>query len=577
MKDNKSLIRSLFLSMLCLLLVVGSGTFAVAQQVSRIVAVSIGEVNGSAEILLKRDAGKGKGEAQLLSQAWKPVAPQISINPGDQLRTNADSSLKLNLNDGTVLTLAENSMLQVESLQSARENQPRTAEFRLENGTVSTVQTAKTLGQTVQIIRTNNGSVDTRLGEVEITKISDEYAKVAAALPEGSPWPFVAQRSKNKDVTIVRLIRGTAQVQATGQGDMVTDSMLMPDSCIAEDGVKFTLRAPKTQVKIAKLPDINGFELSSAEPFQMLVATEGSANSVKLFNRKGVANVDIEGISVAEQDENSTLKLLLNSILTVGVKASEMTVSLACSQDESEGLDFKVLGADGGVNMVRDSLGGGRDQNPSRGAVSAVPTKTPLVRTPTPTPTVVWEEETPGGKPTPTPTPTTPDTSQPGGSTTSIECGSPITHTFPRNPMIVLNPAGITGLQAPLMQVGTTGACGTGGTPVTIQFAFANYLPQIMPGRLSLFITDPSWSPIAPGFYSVIQPVGVVQVLDYTYTNNTQLETGHISYQFCFNPNPSQPGLYFYVYIYDRCGNQSNRMRCSADIATPASLTCQTP
>jgi len=572
MKDTKSLILLCFLSMLCLLLLIGSGTFAAAQQVSRVIAVSIGEVNGSAEILLKRDAQKGKENAQILSQAWKPAVPQLSLNPGDQLRTNSGASLKLNLNDGTILTLAENTLLAVENLQSARENQPRTAEFRLENGTVSTAQTAKTLGQTVQIIRTTNGSIDTRLGEVEITKIPHEYEKVAAVLPEGTVWPFVVQNSGPKDRTFVRLARGTAQVQASGQGDIVTNSLVLSNSCIAEDGVQFTLSAPKTQVKIAKLPDINGFELSAAEPFQLLVATEGEANKVKLFNRKGTAEVDIEGISIAEQDENSTLNLLLDSLLTIGVKASEMTVSLACTQDKSEGLDFKVLGADGGVYMVRDSLGGGRDQSLSRGSVGVVPTKTPIVRTPTPT--IPTGEEIPSptrtpGRRTPTPTPTATPTVPSGPQPTPAPTKIPVTHTFPRNPRIIRGDGDDSELNAPEIEV--DGTCGIGGTKMIITMGFHNYLPQIMPGRLSSYITDSTWRPVAPAFHRVIEGQDV-KVLDYTYTNDTQLETGYIRYSFCYN-NP--PNLYFYVYIYDREGNRSNRLSCSTDVsAASPELTC---
>lgn len=570
MKENKSLIPLCVLSILCLLLAVGNGTFVSAQQVSRVVAVSIGEVNGKAEILLKRDAQKGKDNAQILSQAWKQAAPQLSINPGDQLRTNSGASLKLNLNDGTILTLAENSLLTLENLQSARDNQPRTAEFRLENGTVSTVQTSKTLGQTVQIIRTTNGSVDTRLGEVEVTKIPNEYAKVAAALPDKVVWPFVVQNSGNKDQTFVRLARGTAQVQASGQGAIITNSMVLSNSCIAEDGVQFTLRAPKTQVKIAKLPDINGFELSSVEPFQLLVATEGEANKVRLFNRKGLANVDIEGISIAEQDENSTLNLLLDSLLTIGVKGSEMTVSLACTQDKSEGLDFKVLSADSGVNMFRTSLGGGRDQSPSRGAVSALPTRTPIVRTPTPIIPPGGEipspTKTPGkATPTPTATPTVPVGPQPTPAPTRI----PVTHTFPRNPRIIRWDGDDSALNGPELEV--DGACGTGGTKMIVTMGFHNYLPQIMPGRLTSYITDSTWRPVAPAFHRVIEGPNV-KVLDYTYTNDTQLETGYIRYSFCYN-NP--PNMYFYVYIYDREGNRSNRLSCYADLTQPSpALSC---
>ena len=584
--------------MACSALAYGNAPAFAQQQVSRVLALSVGEVNGTAEILSKRAAERSEGSAQILTQSWKALSRQVNINVGDQLRTGGNSSLKLNLNDGTVLTLAGETLLVVEKLQSAKEGQTRVAEFRLEKGTVSTLQTAKILGQTTQVIRTNNGVIDTQLGEVEITKPQSGYSTVMAADSDQSIWPFGKQRAGDADQTVVNVLRGTAQVQSAGQGSMITTSTVLLDTCLGEDGVQFTLNAPKAQVKIAKLPDINGFELSSVQPFQLLIGTEGQANRVKLFNRKGVGEVDIEGIGIAEQDDNSTLDLALSSLLTVGMRSSEMTVSLACSSTESKGLDFQVLGMDGQVSMLRDTLGGRRETISSRGAMVAatatprppIETPTPVYpegeRTPRPRPTATQVAPVPGrptptpGGPTPTPVPGEPTpTSTPeipvtptrtvGPRPTPAPTKIPVTHTFPRNPRILVSAEG--GLNAPDIKLG--GTCGTGGKTVTVTFGFKNYLPNLMPGKLSSYITDSSWKPYAPGLHTIIEGTNV-QVLNYTYTNDTQLETGYIKYWFCYN-NP--PALYFYVNIYDREGNKSNRMRCSSSNinASPMAYSCQ--
>ena len=603
MNKNKSRRMWVLLVMACSALAYGNAPAFAQQQVSRVLALSVGEVNGTAEILSKRAAERSEGSAQILTQSWKALSRQVNINVGDQLRTGGNSSLKLNLNDGTVLTLAGETLLVVEKLQSAKEGQTRVAEFRLEKGTVSTLQTAKILGQTTQVIRTNNGVIDTQLGEVEITKPQSGYSTVMAADSDQSIWPFGKQRAGDADQTVVNVLRGTAQVQSAGQGSMITTSTVLLDTCLGEDGVQFTLNAPKAQVKIAKLPDINGFELSSVQPFQLLIGTEGQANRVKLFNRKGVGEVDIEGIGIAEQDDNSTLDLALSSLLTVGMRSSEMTVSLACSSTESKGLDFQVLGMDGQVSMLRDTLGGRRETISSRGAmVAATATpRPPIVETPTPTPVSPEGERTPRprptatqvapvpGRPTPTPTPGGPTptpipgeptpTSTPeipvtptrtvGPRPTPAPTKIPVTHTFPRNPRILVSAEG--GLNAPDIKLG--GTCGSGGKTVTVTFGFKNYLPNLMPGKLSSYITDSSWKPYAPGLHTIIEGTNV-QVLNYTYTNDTQLETGYIKYWFCYN-NP--PALYFYVNIYDREGNKSNRMRCSSSNinASPMAYSCQ--
>ena len=585
MNKNKSRRTWVLLVMACSALAYENAPAFAQQQVSRVLALSVGEVNGTAEILSKRAAERSEGSAQILTQSWKALSRQVNINVGDQLRTGGNSSLKLHLNDGTVLTLAGETLLVVEKLQSAKEGQTRVAEFRLEKGTVSTLQTAKILGQTAQVIRTNNGVIDTQLGEVEITKPQSGYSTVMAADSDQSIWPFGKQRAGDADQTVVNVLRGTAQDQSAGQGSMITTSTVLPDTCLGEDGVQFTLNAPKAQVKIAKLPDINGFELSSVQPFQLLIGTEGQANRVKLFNRKGVGEVDIEGIGIAEQDDNSTLNLALNSLLTVGMKSSEMTVSLACSSTESKGLDFQVLGMDGQVSMLRDTLGGRRETISSRGAmVAATATpRPPIVETPTPTPVYPEGERTPRPRPTatqvvpvpgratPTPTPGGP-TPTPGGTTPTPITGEPtptstpeipvtptnpvgprptpkptkipVTHTFPRNPRILVSAEG--GLNAPDIKLG--GTCGSGGKTVTVTFGFKNYLPNLMPGKLSSYITDSSWKPYSPGLHTIIEGTNV-QVLNYTYTIDTQLETGYIKYWFCYN-NP--PGLYFYLNIDDR-------------------------
>lgn len=586
MNKNKSRRAWVLLVMVCSALAYGNATVFAQQQVSRVLALSVGEVNGTAEILSKRVAERSEGAAQILTQSWKALSRQVNINVGDQLRTGGSSSLKLNLNDGTVLTLAGETLLVVEKLQSAKEGQTRVAEFRLEKGTVSTLQTAKILGQTVQVIRTNNGVIDTQLGEVEVTKPQSGYSTVMAADSDLSIWPFGKQRAGDADQTVVNVLRGTAQVQSAGQGSMITTSTVLPDTCLGEDGVQFTLNAPKAQVKIAKLPDINGFELSSVQPFQLLIGTEGQANRVKLFNRKGVGEVDIEGIGIAEQDDNSTLNLALSSLLTVGMRSSEMTVSLACSSTESKGLDFQVLGIDGQVSMLRDTLGGRRETISSRGAmVAATATPRPPIETPTPIPVYPEGERTPRPRPTVTPTPggptPTPGTTvtpvvtptQPvGPRPTPVPTKIPVTHTYPRNPRILVKAEG--GLNAPDIKLG--GTCGVGGKSVIVTFGFKNYLPNLMPGKLSSYITDSSWHPYAPGLHTIIEGANVQVLDDYTYTNDTQLETGSIRYWFCYN-NP--PALYFYVMIFDREGNASNRMRCSSPNinASPMAYSCQTP
>ena len=541
-------------------LLLGGGAASVwAQQASRVVAVSVGDVNGRVEVLSKDEVPKG-ADAQILSAAWKRITPKASLNAGDQVRTDVDASLQLHLNDGTLLTLGSDTLLRVEELKSARGTTPRTAIFALDQGTISTRQTSKILGQTVQIIRTENGEVNTRLGEVEVHKPQQRYPKLAA-LP--TQWPLFVQNSGDQNRTTTTLIKGTAEIESTGIGQMVTNSAVLPDTCLANDGVLFTLKAPKEKVKIAKLPDTNGFELTSVTPFQLLVGTEGQANKIKIVNRAELAEVDIEGISIAEMRDLSTLNLGINPLLTVGVTSTNMTVALNCTDQESRGLEFEVLGSDGGVTMLRNTLGAGISRSPSRGAVVTPRPTFPPFRTPTPTPTEEPDKTpTPGRTPVPTATPTQPTGPRPTPAPTRI----PVTHNESRNP--VLSTGSITD---PVVASAST--CGGPNTyDVSITFHFSNFLPQIMPGRLHSFVNTGR----APSYFSIISYPDVT-LANYTYSDATQREEGDITYHFCFNPSVAPPNSLLDVrfYVFDREGNQSNTVTCTSSGPLPAGpFTC---
>ena len=528
-----------------------------AQQASRVVAVSVGDVNGHVEILSKSKIPQG-ADAQILSSAWERVSPKASLNAGDQVRTDVDASLQLHLNDGTLLTLGSDTLLTVEDLQSARGNTPRTAVFALEQGTISTRQTSKILGQTVQIIRTNNGSVDTRLGEVEVYKPQQRYARLAS-LP--TQWPLFTQSSGDQDQTLVNLAMGTAQIESTGVGQIVTSSELVPKTCLGEDGVQFTLKAPKEQVKIAKIPDTNGFELTSVAPFQLLVGTQGQANKIKVVNRAEIAEVDIEGISIAEMRDLSTLNLGINPLLTVGVTSTNLAVALNCTGEESKGLDFEVLGSDGGVTMLRSTLGGGISRTPSRGAVVTPTPTVPSFETPTPTPTETPDKDTtptptptptPGETPVPTATPTQPVGPRPTPAPTKI----PVTHSFPRNPKI----------NAASVAVTVGGPCrGATTHQISVTSTVDNHLPQIYPGRLTNWITSGIGPGQAASYYVTPQEV---TTLTYYYAAGNQLETVSFTHDFCYNASSYGNDLSFYYFVYDREGNRSNRMSCSGSVVS---------
>ena len=560
MRHQTYVVPLLTLIVIVSFLLLGGGTAPVsAQQASRVVAISVGDVNGHVEILSRGTVKKGE-DAKILSTAWKRATPKASLTVGDQIRTDVDASLQLHLNDGTLFTLGSDSLLTVEELKSARGETPRTAVFALEQGTVSTRQTSKILGQTVQIIRTTNGSVDTRLGEVEVYKPQQRYTKLAA-LP--TQWPLFTQHSGDQDQTIVALAKGTAQIESTGTGQIVTTSELLPETCLGVDGVQFTLKAPKEKVKIAKLPDTNGFELISAAPFQLLVGTLGQANKIKIQNRADIAEVDIEGIDVAEMRQLSTLNLALNPLLTVGVQSTDMTVMLNCTGDPSKGIDFTVLGSDGNVTMLRNSLGGDISRNPSRGAIVPLRPTQPPLRTPTPRPTKTPED---GKKPKPTPTPKPGQTPAPtatptpgGGKPNPTPIQPPVTLNQPRTPKI-LDPVAVNYALTYCSDANNTSG---NGYDIDVNFDFENYVPSIMPGEVNIRVTDGNTTPYFSRIHSVTQGSVANYALD-----STLLETGDITFSFCYTKRSALGDwLYFNFRVTDSGGNTSLVKYCEAELS----------
>lgn len=352
-RQQWSVVWSLFLgiSMLC-----GHAGSVAAQEAetpqgNRVVAsLAIVSVEGGAEILSKVDAERSRGEARILADAWKAAIPRTPLGSGDQIRTSARGSLKLQLGDGTLMTLDGDSAVVVEELRSSRGETPPTTQIKLEYGRLTTEQSTKILGQTQQLIRTDNGTINTSLGEVEVRKPSMEFPQVAA-LGDGL---LLAQKAP-KDETYVSLGRGGATVQSSGVGRIIASSMTTPETCIDADGVKFTLTDPNDEVTITKLEDEDAYLVTSEKQFHLLVGTEGTVNSIDIITQDSEAAIDVEGIAVAEQKANGLSNVNVHPLLTVGVQTYAVKVKFNCTDETPRGLGD--VGIQGDATVLRTNLG----------------------------------------------------------------------------------------------------------------------------------------------------------------------------------------------------------------------------
>lgn len=528
---------------------------AVPQQPGRaggVVTLTVTAVAGPAELLSKADVEKQRG-IRLQSELWKPALPRTLLNSGDQLRTGSGASMELQMNDGTIITLSGDAAVVVEDLKSARGQAPQTTQLLLEKGKIVTQQTARILGQTHQIIRTENGSVNTSLGEVEIwkpEKETEEYAHLAAL---SSGFPLLAKKVDKSENTYVTLSRGTLVLEAFGIGQLITDSGLLPETCIAQEKIKLTMFIPKHQVMVSKLEDQNGFRVSSIAPsttsassqdFYLLVGTEGTANKVRIVTQDSEAEVDVEGINMAKYDRNSGATILKHPLFTVGVKSKDVLVNFVCDETESKGLsigEVDVREISGGV-YADDTFVGGRDTRrpiPSRGRIAGAPTPTPPM---TPTP---GEEEEEEATPTPTPEEEGPPPPPPG----------PVTDLRPAAPTI----AAISG---PTVSVADP-SCG--GVPlqnrVDLRIEYNDLTPFVVGGNFYRY--HPAAPPsIATYTLTVDAPPYLVQSnYQYTYTGG---ESAYLDYWFCYDPLGALAGTDYQIWIRDADGNPSNTLNYGA-------------
>ncbi len=363
------------------------------QPVMRAASLSVADIQGTAQIFSRVEQEKQKDRSRVLGttapENWQPLRPAATIQEGDQLRTGPDSTLELKLNDGTVLSLTGDSLVVVERLRSRRVDEPQKTELFLERGTIKTRQPTQILGQTLQIIRTENGRINTQLGEVEVHR------------------PFLlTQNTGGNNKTNVNVLRGSSEILASGQGQMDVRSLLKPDTCLSEDGVQFFLKQAQASVRLSRLIEQNGFRATASQPFEFLVATEGAVNKVSMMTHQSKGEIDLDGLPVVDLTPNSSVRVTLHSLLTAGIETSDVTVKLACDDDASKGInDFGIQAMSGGVTILRTGEEAG-ETTPSRGTAQgalAQPTATPA--TPPSGLVDTIRETTPTPTPTPTPEP----------------------------------------------------------------------------------------------------------------------------------------------------------------------------
>jgi hypothetical protein len=482
--------------------------------------------------------------------------PKTNVQAGDQLRTGPDSSMRLHLTDGTVVTMSGDSQVVVEELKSARGTTPKTVQLKLEKGKIRTQQTTRILGQTNQVIRTDNGSINCGMGEVEVWREIRERKRYVLLASLATRLPLLAQGPNPDDsLTYVEILSGSADILPSGVGSMIALSFVLPEMCQAEDGVRFQINTKGAQTQITKLEgDRLRVQSQNNIPVHVMAATEGNSNQLRISAQQDT-EVDIEGVPIAQQRSGSILDLSIHELLTVGLQTSDVILIFNCSEEKPEGLNFDILASDGDIVLLRESLttslGEGVRRGPdgtiipSHGAVPPViQSATPTFRTPLPTATPT---ETPTATPTPGPgTPTvTPTATQ--GPPPPPPVPGPVTDVFPASPVI-------TALGALTVN---SGGCGGGQDLITLSIHYNDMTPSVVGGQLRRqHPTAPA--PVVASFtLGITSPPYLTQTnYHYTYTGG---ESADITYWFCFDPaGPLNPHRDFDLWIVDEDGNASN-------------------
>lgn len=211
-------------------------------------------INGTVEVLVP-------GE-----QTWKPLTATMKVNAGDQVRTGQGGSVELWFEDGSTVSLLQETQLAIKNLDISAAQKTRVVQFKLLNGQLTVKITKLAYTQSTCEIETN------------IAIAGVKFAEMTIAVPKDSTQTNIIAR------------QGMVDIQQVNDGT-VNVSGLVDD----EEGVMFSTNSIGAKVLLGIQKIVRKITLENNVPLQGLRAVMGKTdNALEVENSDQGAPMKVE-------------------------------------------------------------------------------------------------------------------------------------------------------------------------------------------------------------------------------------------------------------------------------------------
>lgn len=213
-------------------------------------------------------------------QTWAPLTASTTLQEGDQIKTSPGGSVELWLEDGSVLSLGEDTKLSMKELELSTVQKTRVARLKLWWGAVTAKITKLGFTESVCEIETNTVVAGIKFSEMKVE----------------------ARRETSQ--THVTALQGMIEVLKTAEGDVQISGMLDEDA-----GIQFPLDQIGAKASLSVQKIVRKITLEVDAPVDMLRTMLGKDDNTLKIDNPNLASLEATYtgiVAILEQDRAAT-------------------------------------------------------------------------------------------------------------------------------------------------------------------------------------------------------------------------------------------------------------------------------